>query len=255
MSMASIAISATAAGCIFGATLAGLALRKVLPADHLSGETKDTVKLGVGMIATLAALVLGLLVNSAKNSLDVLNNGFVNSGAKIVQLDQALERYGPSAATVRERLRKVVEEGLIMLWPEEEPGNAIVTGAQHEARIAAVQEALRQLVPVDDAQRRRLEQVEELAADLTHTRWLMIEQSQSALPTPLIAVVIFWLAMLYLSFGLFAPRNATVIIVLFMCALGVSLAIFMTMEMNRPLSGIVKVSSEPMRAALQSLKR
>ena len=132
-------------------------------------------------------------------------------------------------------------------------GESMVTQAQHANLVGQVQEQVRRLKPQTDAQRVLLGKAEELGTELSRTRWLLIEQAQSALPTPLLIVVICWLSMLYLSFGLFAPRNWTVVIILYMCAMAVSLAIFVTLEMNRLLTGFVKVSSAPLRAALESM--
>ncbi len=253
--MSSIAIGLISAGCIFGGVLVGLWLRKVLPEHHLDKDSKDTVKLGAGMIATLTALVLGLLVSSAKSSFDGMNAGITQGGAKIILLDRVLSHYGPETKAVRDQLRRSVIAGIEMVWPEEKEKTGVSGLSAWESATAMenVQDKLRALTPQNDAQRQLLSQAVQLSGDLSQTRWLLIEQAQIALPTPFLVVLLFWLTMLYVTFGLFAPRNATVITVLLICALSVSAAIFLILEMNRPLEGWIKVSGAPMRKALEHL--
>jgi membrane-bound ClpP family serine protease len=116
-----------------------------------------------------------------------------------------------------------------------------------------LQKKLHELTPTTDAQRQLQSQAEQITSDMLQARWLLIEQAQSTLPMPFLIVLLFWLTMLHLSFGLFAPRNWTVITVLLISALSVSGAIFIILEMNHPLRGMIKVSSAPMRKALEHL--
>lgn len=212
----------------FWGVLIGLWLRKVLPEHHLDQDSKDTVKLGAGMIATLTALVLGLLVSSAKSSFDAMNTGITQGGAKIILLDRVLAHYGPETKAVRDELRRSVIAGIEMVWPEQKKKSAVSGLSAWESATAMehVQDKLRALTPQNEAQRQRLSQAVQLSGDLSQTRWLLFVQTQIAIPTPFLVVLLFWLTMLYVSFGLFAPRNATVITVLLICALSVSAAIF-----------------------------
>src|SRR5262245_32663838 len=101
-------IALGSAGCIFSGALLGLLLQRLLPNHHLSKETQDIVKLSAGTIATLTAMVLGLLVSSAKNSFDTMNNGIVQSAARIILLDRDLASYGPETKAAREQLKRHV---------------------------------------------------------------------------------------------------------------------------------------------------
>src|SRR5207248_759492 len=130
-----------------------------------------------------------------------------------------------------------------------------MTAFERANAMEMIQAKLRSLTPTTDAQRQLLSQAEQISNDMLQARWLLIEQAQSALPVPFLVVLLFWLTMLFLSFGLFAPRNATVIIVLLIGAMSVSGAIFIILEMNHPLRGMIKVSSAPMRKALEHLGR
>src|SRR5258708_955353 len=251
--MSSQIIFLISAACIFGGALMGLSLSGPLPEPHLRDKSKDTVKGAAGMIATLAALGLGLLVCSAKNSFDAMNAAITQSGAKVILLDRVLATYGPEAKDVREQLRRAVAAGIEMFWPEEKAAGSGLAGFERANAMEMIQANLRELTPATDAQRQLLSQAEQISSDMLQARWLLIEQAQSALPLPFLVVLLFWLTMLFLSFGLFAPRNATVIILLLIVAMFVSGAVFIILEMNHPLRGMIKVSSAPMRKALEHL--
>ena len=251
--MSSLAIGLISAGCIFGGALLGLLLQGLLPEHHLRDTSKDTVKVVAGMIATLAALVLGLLVGSAKSSFDATSTAITQGGAKVILLDRVLAAYGPETKYAREQLRGAVAAGIEMFWPEEKNVGSGMTAFERANAMEMIQAKLRALTPATDTQRQLLSQAEEISNDMLQARWLLIEQAQSALPAPFLVVLLFWLTMLFLSFGLFAPRNATVIIVLLIGAMSVSGAIFIILEMNHPLRGMIKVSSAPMRKALEHL--
>ena len=251
--MSSIDIAFISAGCIFGGVLLGLLLQNLLPGHHLSAESKDTVKLGAGMIATLSALVLGLLVSSAKTNFDTVSTEITQNAAKLIYLDRLLANYGPETKPARELLRHSMIAGIAMFWPEDKLPATGMTAFEKANGIEQVQAKLRELTPATDAQHQLLAQAQQISSELIQFRWLLIEQTQNALPKPFLVMVLFWLTMLHMSFGLFAPRNAMVIVVLLICALSVSGAIFLIMEMNHPLSGFIKVSSAPMLKALEHL--
>jgi hypothetical protein len=251
--MSSTTIALISAGCIFGGVLLGMFLRSRLPGHHLSSDSKDTVKLGAGMIATLAALVLGLLVSSAKGSFDTMNAEITLGASKIVLLDRVLANYGPAAGDAREQLRRSVAAGIEVVWPEKKTAVPGLTTFERARGMELVQEKLHELTPATEVQRQLLAQAVQISGDLLQARWLLIEQTTNALPMPFLVMLLFWLTMLHMSFGLFAPRNATVVIVLLICALSVSGAIFLILEMNHPMTGFIKVSSAPMLKALEHL--
>ena len=238
---------------MFGGAVLGLWLSSLLPEHHLRDNSKDTVKVVAGMIATLAALVLGLLVASAKNSFDAVNTEITQSSTKVIVLDRVLAAYGPETKDAREQLRRGVAAIIETVWPEEKTGEAGLAGIERSNRIEGLQTKLRELTPATDTQRQLLSQAQQIIGDLVQSRWLVIEEAQSALPMPFLVVVLFWLTVLHMSFGLLAARNATVVTVLLISALSVSGAIFIILEMNHPLQGMIKVSSAPMRKALEHL--
>jgi len=251
--MSSQTIFLISAGCIFGGALVGMLLHGLLPEPHLRDASKDTVKVGAGMIATLSALVLGLLVGSAKNTFDTAEAEMTQGSAKIILLDRLLADYGPETKAAREQLRRTVATQIEDLWPEEKTGVSGLAAFERTNGLEAVQMTLLKVMPTTDAQRQLFAAAQQICGDLRQTRWLLVEQSQSPIPIPFLVVLLFWLTVLHVSFGMLAPRNATVVAVLLICALSVSGAIFMILEMSHPLDGMIKVSSAPMRKALEHL--
>ncbi|HUM14971.1 MAG TPA: hypothetical protein VL086_04720 [Candidatus Nitrosotalea sp.] len=238
---------------MFGGALFGIGLQRLLPKHHLSKESQDVVKLGAGVIATVSALVLGLLVTSSKSSFDAMNTRITQASAIIIILDRVLADYGPESKNAREQLRRSTELTINKLWPEERPTATAVAAIERGGEVEAVRGELRQLAPQNDDQRQLFAQARELASDVSRSRWMLIEEAQNELPNTFLVVLVLWLTILFLSFGLFAPPNATVVTALLICACTMSAAIFLILEMNRPLDGFIKVSSAPVRKALKYL--
>ena len=253
--MSAITVALIAFACIFGGALLGLRIRSFLPDHHMSADARDIVKLGAGLIATLAALVLGLLVSSAKGTLDTMNTGLTQEGAKTIMLDRVLASYGPETKEVRGLLHGVVTGTIDQIWPEDKTRHAHLRTIGGSKDVERIQDKLRGLSPRSGFQRQLQSQAQQIAADVAQSRWLLIEQTQQAPPTAFLVVLLFWLTVLFAGFGLLSPGNATVITVLFVCALSMSGAIFLILEMNSPLNGIIKVSSAPLHKALEILGR
>jgi hypothetical protein len=250
--VSSLVIGLISAACIFGGALLGMWLHKVLPERHLDAASKDTVKLGAGLLATLAALVLGLLVSSAKASFDAMNSGIAQAGAKVLLVDHMLADYGPETKDVRGQLRRIVESSIERIWPEEKGRTGGLRAMESLDDAGKLfKDKLRELTPTNDFQKSRLAQAVQLSDDVLQTRLLVMEGEQTNLPATFIVVLIFWLTGLFISFGLFAPSNGVVMTVLLICALSVSSAIFLILEMNRPLDGFIKASNAPLRKAVE----
>jgi hypothetical protein len=239
--------------CIFGASLLGMLLRPALSQHHLSPDTKDAVKLGMGLVGTMAALILGLLVAAAKSAYDTEKNEVTQMAAKIIFLDRVLANYGPESADTRLLLRRMVEGAVNRMWPEERSHNAQLdpAGSGHEE----LHKAIQKLSPRNDVQLSLKSQAVGVASDLGQLRWLLFEQSGSSISMPLLIVVVVWLAIIFASWGLFAPSNAIAIASLLLAALSVSGAIFLILELDQPFDGVIHISSAPMRNALAHLGR
>jgi hypothetical protein len=247
-----IEISAIVFGCAFGGALLGMWLRARLPAQHLTDETKDVVKLGVGLIGTMAALVLGLLVASAKSSWDQRRGELTQMAANTILLDRELAHYGPETGNIRGLLKVAVAKMIDETWAR----NGAAGGLDAlPVRGEPLFDKIQDLTPRTDAQRTLQSQAESMAISLGQTRWLLFEQSGSSISTPFLVVVIFWLTILFVSFGMFAPLNRIVVIAMVVSAISVAGAIFLILELDHPFSGLIQISSVPLERALTVLGR
>ena len=239
--------------CAFGGALGGMVLRTRMPAHHLTKETEDAVKLGMGMIATLAALVIGLLVASAKSSYDTKEAELRRFAANLILLDRQLVHYGPEASAARELLRRYTVFALDLVWPNE--ASHPVDERDGFMLVEDVQDTLRAMAPRDDAHRWLQARALQISADLAGTQWLLDVQRGGAIRTLFLVFLAFWLTVIFISFGVFGPRHVTMIAALFVCAFSVAGAIFLILEMDRPFLGLLHLSSAPMREALARLSQ
>jgi hypothetical protein len=241
--MSPIATSAIVFACVFGGALVGMALRTVLPEHHRTGESKELVRAAMALIGTMSALVLGLLVGSAKSSYDAQKDELTSLSAGALLIDRVLSIYGPETRDAREQLREVVAGAREQIWH----------GAPPTKRADTLYAAVHRLSPKDAEQQSLKDQASSLIADLAKTRMLMLEQRGSSVSTPLLIVVVFWLTINFVSFGLFAHPNATVATALFVCALSVAGAILLILEMDQPFQGLIQISDAPLRQVLTQL--
>jgi hypothetical protein len=248
-------IAAIAFACMVGGLLIGVFVRRLLPGHHLSSDSRDVVKLGAGLIATQAALVLGLLVSSAKGSFDAMNAGITQGGARIILLDRVLSQYGPETKPIREALRRNITSVTEQIWPKNNARPGGMKAVEAATGAEDISDKLRELSPQNESQRLLKTQALQLAVDLSQLRWQLIEQAQGSLPTTFLAVLVFWFATLFASFAILTPPNATVIVVMLVCALSVAGGALLILEMNRPLDGLIKVSGAPFEKALDHLGR
>jgi len=249
--MNSVTISLVVFACVIGGALIGLLFGAVLPPDHLSGDSKDVVKVGMGLVGTMTAILLGLLVASAKSFYDTQSTELTEMSAKVILLDRALAHYGPEAKEVRDLLHGAVTRILDTMWHQGGRQDSRTNPAPGGAEI--VFEKIQGLSPQNDNQRSLQTQALSIAIDLGKTRWLMFEQGATSVSLPLLVALVFWLAVIFCSFGLLAPRNATVVATLCISALSVSVAIFLVLELFDPFGGVVQISSAPLRSALAHL--
>jgi hypothetical protein len=233
-----------------------MVLRAILPDEHLSAESKDIIKLGMGLIGTMTALVLGLLIASAKSSFDTQRNGLAQLAGNIIFLDRALAHYGTEAKDVREILRASLADMLQRTWPEEngQSGKTEVKSGT-EGRYEVLYDKIQELVPKNDSQRTFQAQAMKTVLDMGQARWLLFAQKGRSIPVPFLVVMVSWVTLLLGSFSLFAPRNATVVVTLLICALAISSAIFLILELDQPFGGMIQISSAPVREALAQLGR
>lgn len=253
--MSALTISVLTFCCVFASALAGLWLRERLPEHHLSKGSEDTVKLVAGLLATLSALVLGLLIASAKQSFDTVNDDLKQGIARIIVIDRLLADYGPEADGVRQRLKQQTLDLYGRLLSGGQSAEAVTGAATPSVVAGGVQVELLRLAPRDAAHAALLNRIEQLSDDVRQKHWQLFEQADDSVPGVFLVVIVSWLAAMFLSFGLFSPRNPTTVTAMAIAAVAVATAIFLMQEMYRPLDGLIAIPRAPIQAALALLGR
>ncbi|MBN9507740.1 MAG: hypothetical protein J0I21_01345 [Alphaproteobacteria bacterium] len=238
------------AAAVFGGALIGLFLHRFLPERHLSKETQDVVRLGTGMLSVLASLVLGLLIATAKSSYDATDIAVRTYCADLILLDETLRDYGDAALKPRHMLHAYTAMLLQDVW-----GNQGKTPFLVENRVASdlmehVRESIRALQPVDAGQRWLQDQALSTHTGLLRQRWLLIERAGPSVRPIVVGILAAWIAAIFVSFGLNAPRNGTVVAAFLVCAGAIGTAIFLVLQLDDPFGGILKISGTPVRIAL-----
>ena len=241
--------------CTLGAALLAMWLRAALPKHYLDTESRGTVQLGIGLIATMTALVLGLVTASAKSSYDSVAVAVKETAMNLLELDRVLARYGSEAGEVRKDLKRAVGASIDRIWPQG-PGKSAsrdLPGSGAASQGDEIADAVRRLQPHDDVQRALQSRALSLTDAVLKTRWLVLAGSAPSVPLPFLVILVFWLSLTFASFGLYAPRNILVVMVLTACALSVASAVFLVLEMDGPFDGLLAVSGEPLRNAFAHL--
>ena len=244
--MSALGTSLAAFVVILGGAFLGTWLRSVLPEQHLADDTKDVVRLGTGLIGTISALVLGLLIASANSSYNDHSAHVQHIAADVILLDQILALYGPEAKPARVQLRQAIGPMVSRIWRENRSDSAYQASSAGRDFVAIIL----QLTPQNEAQRTLKDRAIQAVADLTQTRLLLFEQSGGSLPLPFLVVLVFWLAMIFASFGMFSRPNPTVIAALIVCVVSASGALFLVLELSEPFAGLLQISSAALRSAL-----
>lgn len=238
----------TVLACTFGATLIAAYIAPTLPKENLTGPSKEVVHAFMAVVALLAAVILGLLMYAAKTSFDNKDAEFRHATAKLVLLDRVLAHYGPEVSNARKQLRATVERKLA----ESEPGPKVSKQGGF-AVIELVQDELRGLTPSNEGQRWIQKRALDLSSEIAETRWFLVDDLDSSMPTPFLVILVFWLALIFFCYGLFAPRNATVLTIAFLCAVSLAASVYLVLEMDNSLEGPISISLEPLRKALDHM--
>lgn len=239
--------------CIFGAGLLGFAVRGFLPNHHRTDETGKSVHNVMGVVALLAALVLGLLVANTKSSFDLRSQEVQQFSANLTLLDRELVHFGSDAASMREQLRTFAAQKIAQLWTDRGP-QATTDATESVGLLDEIEGSLRLFAPKSAVDTEGRRNALDLIRDLKRTSRLLSVQQVNATPRPFLIVGIFWVSVLFLCRGIFAPLNGTVIAAFFLAALSVSVAINLIFDMDQPFSGFIKVSPLPMQQALERMK-
>jgi hypothetical protein len=249
--MHAFAMSTLIFAIVLGGGIAGMGLRRRLPPEHLVPEAKETVRLATGLIVTMTALVLGMLVSSAKGYYDGQKTVVAQLSSQLIQLNGLFVDYGPEAKPMSEAAYHYAEDAMDRIWPKAKSGSSQLEPVNYAQKL---NEEVERLVPKDERQAATKGQIVAAIRNMRTAYWLMfLESEQASISIPLLVVVTSWLVAIFVSFGMFAPSNATVRMTLLVCALAVSGAIFIIMEMYSPFSGILRVSPVAVQDALNQM--
>jgi hypothetical protein len=237
----------------FGGTFVGMFLRHRLPGRHLSGDTKDVVRLGTGLIATIAGLVLGLLIASANGTFETQSSQIKQLTADIVFLDSILAQYGPETDSARTLLRRALATMADRIWREKRSDTGKAEVFEASAAALLLYNEILKLSPRNEAQHSLQARAVDTSNDLAKTRLLLFTKAGSSIPMPFLVVLISWLTIIFASFSLFSDVNATTIAALCIFALSASASIFLILELSQPFTGLMMIADEPLRNALAPL--
>ncbi|WP_233863644.1 bestrophin-like domain [Paraburkholderia adhaesiva] len=247
---------------LLGGTGLGTLLRPLLPDEHRRHETLQLVQLVIGMLVTFSALVLGLLTASAKSSFDTVTSDLRTYAAQLIQLDLRLREYGEAAEPPRLALRAYTAAAIASTWPREArpPGDYYPVVAQIDpsklesselgALLNSVGRSINSLVPRDHFHQILAADLEQHFLRVTDTRWRLIEEAHGSISGPFFTMLALWLVLIFLSFGLVAPRGALAAVTILLGAISISSAIFVIVCLDTPFEGIIAVPSDSMREAL-----
>jgi hypothetical protein len=238
-------------GCVFGGAVVGMGINAIRPEPLTCAETRDVVKAATGMLSLLAALVLGLLLSSAKSSFDTKTKEVQEFAANLALFDSVLRDYGPETRPIRDLMREATTVKVHRIWPETDTDRPMTLEPGQAGRLEAVQAMVLGLTPQDNAQRWLQSRALQISSDIDHQRWLLGAQSGSSIQPPFLYVLLCWITVLFFSFGLFARRNVTTLVALFICAASISAAIVLILDMDSPFEGIIRLSPEPVLHVLK----
>jgi hypothetical protein len=243
---------------LMGASLLGSSLGRRLPSTQVTGQTWSSVSLGLGFISTMAAIVLGLLVASAKGSYDAKHDQVQSAAAKFIVLDRTLRQYGPETQSLRVLLLDRVKSVVSMDWVKTEHASSDARAASAPPATYGYEQlwlAVRTLSPANDVQRALQARALDILDQLGQTRWLLTAQSSEGISTPMLVALVVWLAVIAGCAGVFAPRHRTMFVVALLCAISVSGTIFLLMELYDPFGGVLRMSGAPLQTALEVLSQ
>ena len=254
--MSPLAIAAVFFTCMFAGTLLGSRLQLALPDHHLDPDSRDTMKLGVGLIATLTALVLGLVTADAKSSFQTMDLTMKTMTANVLTLDRYLAQYGTESQPIRQNIKAVLTERVAQIFGDEAPPRTADTLLQQQRGFEQLEAAVAALPATTDQQTRFKAKALEAVDSVLKSRWMFLAQSNDmSLPLSFLGALAVWLTLIFCSFGLFAPRNRTVRTIMVACNFSVAGSIFLILELSEPFKGIIHISPNPMVMALELMGR
>jgi prepilin signal peptidase PulO-like enzyme (type II secretory pathway) len=233
----------------------GSHVRASLADHHFSEDSLAAMRIAVGLVATLSALVLSLLISSGKSSLDLVNTALQHNSVAMIQLDRTLSQFGPSAESLRVDIKNDYARWISFLFSNKTGTTAETASRGILQSTYDIQGRIFALQTLGPSQEKLRDHAMELWDNIFAGRWLALEHRRGSIPTPLIAVLVGWLTVIFGIFGFSAPRNWSMCVVFLLCALSATTAVFVVIDLDTPFQGMVNVSKTPMLDALKFIGR
>ena len=249
--MSHIIIGLLSFAAIFGGAVIGLFVRRRLPGHHLNTETQSAVTVSVAVIGTLSALVLGLMISAANRSFSARSDDVRELSVQLVRIDRNLRRYGPEADDSRLALHAWAKAKTQQLFPEKGQERPSIQGTI--IMLESVQDEILDLEPKNPRQTYLRTLCLTLTSTIIQLRWSLETLTGHSIPVPFLILLVFWLSIVFTSFGLFAPPNPTTIVMLLLCSVAVSGGIYFIEELDNPSSGLIQISPGAMRKAVDEI--
>lgn len=244
------------------ATVLGFLLQRRLLTGEQSDSTRTSVRLAIGLMSTLTAVVLGMVTASAKEIYDDATDVVTGMAVDFLTLDRILDGYGPESAEVRDLIKRGVRERIDLLQSGSRSFSEELAATGPGTSIEGIQFAVNALQPVTDHQREMRDLALQVitgglsygSGNLSQQRWFFAV-TPTAVPTVFLVVVFLWLVLEFFGLGLTCSRDPLVFTLLVISMLVVSSAIFLLLELEDPLGGYLRVTVEPLRVAEEYLNR
>jgi hypothetical protein len=244
---------------------AGLLFQSRLKAHHRTHDTTEAIRMIVLMLITLAALVLGLLVTSVKADFDNHDDLYRQYGIALIRLDIRLRQFGEEGNLLRRTLRSYTAMVILQSWPDETaPSGSYPThftplfpGSEETKEITvalrSIDDAIQSLKPTTPSQMSIFPILQTRLSDLERIRWTLVEGPASRISSVFLAALMFWLVIVFFMFGIIAPRNTLIYVSILLASLSVASTLFVILDLDTPFTGLIRISSQPLRDALMHM--
>lgn len=241
--------------CSFGGALFGMLIGKLLPEPDVWERSREIIRVATAVVSTLAAVVVGLMLSSAQSSFAAKDNELKAAATQIILLDRTMAEYGAETREARALLKETVRGGIEAVWNDTRSDVVNPDVVKTSSGAVPVQRLLLGLNPKTEAQRWLRSSALEAIGNIEKGRWFILHQTNGSIQWPFLAILVFWFAIIFLSFGLYAPPNATVLLVLFACALSVASALYLIVQLDHPYRGFIQIPREPLQLALEQIDK
>jgi hypothetical protein len=237
--------------CLAMSSLGSLAIYERLPERYRGDDTQNVVRLIAGIFSVMTSLLLGLMINSAKNTLESVDRNVHAFAIGLIVLDRTLREYGPEALPAREHLLKYAQRAANGTRHDD----PFIADRATESMFYDVSNSLKSIEPRDRERIALWQGARQQHQRLLELRWVIVEQSEGTIPAPILVLLVAWLMLIFASFGFRAPRNAIVVTSFLVAAALMAAAVYLIIDMDAPFAGPIQVSPVPLERAVAEMQR